>query len=463
MEMKNDDLFGFLDDIGEIKNNTASTERKIEEVNISENKQVEEQVQLEAEKILHMNNGKKVPLSNTKTLAIQGLSKLNKISEDLNKEFFEREHVIKTILRGLISGQPVLLLGEPGTGKSAFITALTKRIENANYFQWLLNRTSDPAEILGPYSIKDMENDKFKRVTTGKLPEAEITFVDEIFKANEPTLNMLLPIINEKIFYNDGVATKVPLLGFFCASNETPEEGEGLEALYDRIINKVYVNYISDKSNKEKMFLTNIAKRNGTFANSLNNVTISIDEIRAMQEEVNYVEVPKSVLKDFNKIINALMKDSMVFSDRRQNECIKALQTEAFINGRDKVIDDDFIALTDILWIKESDITTVESEIKKIVDPYSDKYNEYLRKFNEIKSDIESVSDPALKANKSIEAKKSFENMTKKINTLINQGNRNGKDMAKLEKLKKNFIEYNEKLLRETLGLNDTTGNSLFD
>ena len=53
--------------------------------------------------------------------------------------------------------------------------------------------------------------------------------------------------------------------------------------------------------------------------------------------------------------------------------------------------------------------------------------------------------------------------MTKKINTLINQGKRNNKDMTKLEELKKEFIEYNEKLLRETLGLNDTTGNSLFD
>ena len=38
-------------------------------------------------------------------------------------------------------------------------------IEGATYFSWLVNRTSDPAELVGPYSIKAMEQDKFIRKT----------------------------------------------------------------------------------------------------------------------------------------------------------------------------------------------------------------------------------------------------------------------------------------------------------
>ena len=44
----------------------------------------------------------------------------------------------------------------------------------------MLNKTSDPSEILGPFSVKEMENDKFMRITTGKLPEAHIAFMDEV-------------------------------------------------------------------------------------------------------------------------------------------------------------------------------------------------------------------------------------------------------------------------------------------
>ncbi|MFA5523756.1 MAG: AAA family ATPase [Tissierellales bacterium] len=122
------------------------------------------------------------------------IDKLNNISKELNDIFVEREKVIENSIRALITGQAVLLIGPPGTAKSALTNALCNRIENGRYFSWLLNRTSDPAEILGPFSIKEMENDKFMRVTKGKLPEAEIAFLDEVFKCNEPTLNILLPI-----------------------------------------------------------------------------------------------------------------------------------------------------------------------------------------------------------------------------------------------------------------------------
>lgn len=88
----------------------------------------------------------------------------------------------------------------------------------------MLNKTSDPSEILGPFSVKEMENDKFMRITTGKLPEAHIAFMDEVFKSNAPTLNALLTIMNEHMFYNDGKPNDVPLISMFGASNEPPED-----------------------------------------------------------------------------------------------------------------------------------------------------------------------------------------------------------------------------------------------
>ena len=51
------------------------------------------------------------------TLAASGINKLHNIETEINSIFVEREQVIKDLLRALIVGQHMLLLGPPGTAK----------------------------------------------------------------------------------------------------------------------------------------------------------------------------------------------------------------------------------------------------------------------------------------------------------------------------------------------------------
>ncbi len=67
------------------------------------------------------------------------------------------------------------------------------------------------------------------------LPEADVAFVDEIFKANSSILNALLTLLNERSFDNGAGRMRVPLLCLVGASNEMPEN-EDLDALYDRFL-----------------------------------------------------------------------------------------------------------------------------------------------------------------------------------------------------------------------------------
>lgn len=393
-------------------------------------------------------------------LAKSGAIKLLTIGNELNMMFVEREEVIKNALRALAIGQSMLLLGPPGTGKSNLTEELCSRIQGGTFFQWLLNRTSDPAEILGPYSLKAMEQDRFLRVTTGKLPEAHIVFLDEIFKCNEPTLNIMLPLINEKKFYNDGVAVPVPLISMFAASNELPED-ESLDALYDRLIFRMWIDYIGDQSNRQKMFEGYLSKRNG--ASALNaRTTITLDEIQALQEKSKEVTINSTVLKNFITLLNVLSKKGIVVSDRRQNECLKVLQGNAILNGRSAVTLDDLEALTYILWKDKSDIDLIREEINKIANPYDDKLAEYTRKFNEIKADLESITDDTEKCRKSIEAKGSFESITKRLATLIKNATKAGKDTSAMTKLRENIISYNQEIMQASLGINIPGVDDLF-
>lgn len=316
------------------------------------------------------------------------VSKLQNISSELKDMFVERENVIDNSLKALITGQTVLLIGPPGTAKSALTNELCKRIDNGKYFSWLLNRTSDPAEILGPFSIKEMEKDKFLRVTTNKLPEAEIVFLDEVFKSNEPTLNILLPLINEKLFYNDGEPVDVPLITLFAASNEFPEE-DSLLALYDRMIFRMYVDYIGDVQNKLKMFKSFLNKNKKAPI-----TTVNLSELKKLRVALDRVEISDSILKEYIALMNALLREGIIVSDRRQNEGLKVLKANALLDNRLSVDENDFKSLKDVLWNDVDEIGIIEEILKESsLTSYEKEYSQLKKRFAEIRSSVETISD----------------------------------------------------------------------
>ena len=111
-------------------------------------------------------------------------TKLEEIKNALNAKFFEREKEVEGILVALLSRQHMLMIGPAGTAKSALSVELAKIVQGTEYFQWLLTRFSTPEEVFGPLSLKDLEQGVYKRNTATKMPEANLVFLDEIFKAN---------------------------------------------------------------------------------------------------------------------------------------------------------------------------------------------------------------------------------------------------------------------------------------
>src|ERR1700730_14174136 len=175
------------------------------------------------------------------------------LRSELATRFPERKNVIDGALCSILAGEHVLLLGPPGTAKSALARAIAQAFSGI-YFERLLTKFSTPEELFGPVSLKALENDKFARVVQGKLPAAEFAFVDEIFKATSAILNSLLALVNERVFHNDGAPIQCPLVTLFGASNELPE-GKELEALFDRFLLRFDVGYLLRPANLKAVML----------------------------------------------------------------------------------------------------------------------------------------------------------------------------------------------------------------
>lgn len=273
----------------------------------------------------------------------------------LSGMYAEREEIIEGLLVALIARQHVLLIGPPGTGKSALVADLTSRITGANYFQWLLTRFSTPEELFGPVSLKELEQGIYKRNTAGKLPEAHISFLDEIFKSNSAILNSLLTLINERLFYNNGHPVQVPLMTLVGASNEYPEEGEGLEALFDRFLLRFEVDYVGE----DKSF---IAMMKGSAPVQGD---VSLETLTEMQFYSDMATVPDEVFDALAKIRTELRDEGIRPSDRRFKQALSILRAKAVLDGRDRVLREDILILKNSLWERPDQQSKTVEIVKK--------------------------------------------------------------------------------------------------
>lgn len=271
-------------------------------------------------------------------------NKLEEIRQALNSKFFERENEVEGILVALLSRQHMLMIGPAGTAKSALSSELSKIIEGSAYFQWLLTKFSTPEEVFGPLSLKGLEQGVYQRIITSKMPEANIVFLDEIFKANSAILNSLLTLINERLFYNNGSPVQVPLMSVIGASNEYPEEEEGLDALFDRFLLRFEIDFIADETN----FVSMLKAAGQTIQMPF----MTMEELLHLQFLTDRVVIPDEVYKALSKIRVELKDKGIRPSDRRFKQSLSVLQAKAMINQRQVVQMDDIAILENVLWEK---------------------------------------------------------------------------------------------------------------
>jgi MoxR-like ATPase len=291
------------------------------------------------------------------------------IARTLNTHFLDKQEIIRLLTISAIAGEHMVIVGPPGTAKSAIISMFARLIE-ASYFEYLLTRFTEPNELFGPVDIREFREGRYTRRTTQMLPEAEIVFLDEIFKSNSAILNSLLHLINERKFSNGPVVMNVPLISLFGASNEVPND-ENLAAMFDRFLLRVRSDYL-DSYHFHELMTKGIAHevRKLTGKNDELRPITSAQELRRLQQSFDrFMIFPEDFLAKYKGLVFQIRSEGITVSDRRAVKLLKLFAASAVFDGRTRVTDGDFFILRHI-WNNLDQAELLEEIVNPVVDSY---------------------------------------------------------------------------------------------
>jgi len=264
---------------------------------------------------------------------------------EMSDALIERDTEVDLAMTALICRQHVLLVGPPGCAKSLLLDSLMGWMSGTK-FSMLFTKFSTPEECYGPISIAGLKEDKYRRITHGKLPEADAVFLDEIWKASSAILNTLLKALNERVFDNGDGPKLIPLRICVAASNEWPQSNDGqkeLGALFDRFLLRKTVKPIVSAAGRERLLW------GGDHTPKLS-TSISPAELDRASNEAAALPWSDEAKDALGTILRELAKEGIQPGDRRQYQSVSAVRSFAYLNGSDRVEPDHLEILAHVLW-----------------------------------------------------------------------------------------------------------------
>lgn len=272
----------------------------------------------------------------------------------------DKDHEIELMIIALLSDGHVLLEDVPGTGKTTMAKCFSKSIDGTfNRLQFTPDTL--PSDIIGQEYF-DVKTSDFK-VRKGPV-FSNVLLIDEINRAVPRSQSALLELMEEKNVTLGGESFPLPK-PFIVIGTQNPFDSIGTfplpEAQLDRFLLTIKQGYPSYENEKKML-------KRFRMANPIELIesVISIKEIIRLKEEVKRVLISDDIEDYLMTIIQSTRNHKYVeigVSPRGSLAFMRAVQSRAFIHGRDFCIPDDVKALAQPLLAHRISLN-VEGEVK---------------------------------------------------------------------------------------------------
>jgi MoxR-like ATPase len=279
----------------------------------------------------------------------QIVQRLSQVARSLESTFLGKTETVRLMLVATVAGEHMLLVGPPGTAKSAIVRMFAKLVD-ARYFEYLLTRFTEPNEIFGPIDIQAFRSGSYQRRMEGMLPTGEIVFLDEVFKANSAILNSLLSVLNERVYTVGGTVVKVPLISAFGASNEVPNDDD-LMAVFDRFLIRLKSDNL-DSYHFQDLLVRGLAHEAAKITGEYDRMQpqLSAADLRALH--MTFGErmrtIPDGFLAQYKGLVFQIRAEGVSLSDRRAVKMLKLFCASSVLDGRATPDASDFFLLKHI-------------------------------------------------------------------------------------------------------------------
>lgn len=293
--------------------------------------------------------------------------RLRRVAAELDAQYLGKSEVIRLLLIAIVAREHVVVIGPPGTAKSALIKSLAELLD-ARYFEYLLTRFTEPNELFGPVDIQAFREGSYRRKTEGMLPEAELVFLDEIFKSNSAILNSLLTLLNERQLTTGGQLIQCPILSVFGASNEVPAD-ESLGALYDRFLLRIRSDNL-EAYHFNELLLRGIQHEAERLVGRKRASLVLGRELQSLGAELaSRLNFSEDFLSGYKGLVFQIRAEGVSVSDRRIVKLLKLFAASALLDGRERADAGDLFVLKHI-WNSEDQAPIVAGLVEPVIEAF---------------------------------------------------------------------------------------------